>query len=430
MIAVMGGTGAGKSTFISLLTDEDVSVGHSLQSCTVPQCSVPFSVTYYDAGTTEVGLYEINYGKERSVYLLDTPGFDDTNRPDSEILQEIALYLAALYANKIRLAGLVYLHRITDTRVSGSSLKNFRVFQNLCGAGASHRAVLCTTMWSTLESLEGGREIGLQRCEELKRAEFWGEMIRNKSTMKEHNGSKASALSIIAELVDREGGVVLDIQRQMVDDNLSLDDTDAGRYLHKDLIEARERYEKEIAELTKNLEEAIAEKDAEAVDMINQEKEAAESRVEVLQNNSNQLKVSLKQIAAHEQTNSLSRDSDHKDLLATISGPVVGNNSKALEEEISQVEQKLDEYRTKHQKYIDHQRRIDEQTAIKIASLEEKLKELQEQYAREFHKKKQRKSTKKKGTLRRIVKNWISSYPKRKITIKNVAVNRDKRSLR
>jgi ABC-type multidrug transport system ATPase subunit len=33
IIAFMGITGAGKSTFISLLTDEEIEIGHGLQSC-------------------------------------------------------------------------------------------------------------------------------------------------------------------------------------------------------------------------------------------------------------------------------------------------------------------------------------------------------------------------------------------------------------
>lgn len=32
-VAVMGMTGSGKSTFISLCTGEDVAVGHDLQAC-------------------------------------------------------------------------------------------------------------------------------------------------------------------------------------------------------------------------------------------------------------------------------------------------------------------------------------------------------------------------------------------------------------
>jgi ABC-type lipoprotein export system ATPase subunit len=34
LIAIMGMTGSGKSTFISLCTGKDVPVGHELQACT------------------------------------------------------------------------------------------------------------------------------------------------------------------------------------------------------------------------------------------------------------------------------------------------------------------------------------------------------------------------------------------------------------
>ena len=33
IIAIMGVTGAGKSTFISLLSDQEIEIGHGLQSC-------------------------------------------------------------------------------------------------------------------------------------------------------------------------------------------------------------------------------------------------------------------------------------------------------------------------------------------------------------------------------------------------------------
>ncbi len=37
VIAIMGVTGSGKSTFISLLAEQSVQVGHSLTSCMVPR---------------------------------------------------------------------------------------------------------------------------------------------------------------------------------------------------------------------------------------------------------------------------------------------------------------------------------------------------------------------------------------------------------
>ncbi|EHK42553.1 hypothetical protein TRIATDRAFT_137421 [Trichoderma atroviride IMI 206040] len=386
VVALMGGTGAGKSTFISLLTGEDVGIGHNLQSC-----------------TTDVGVYNFNYKDRHTVYLLDTPGFDDTNRPDSEILQEIAFYLAAMYSRKIQFAGIIYLHRITDTRVSGSSLKNIRILQNLCGADAFDRVVLATTMWSSLDSMEGGHEIGLQRCEELRYPEFWGEMIQKNSIMKEHDGSAASALSIISELVDRDGGAVLNIQKQMVDQNLSLDGTDAGRYLQKDLLEARERHEKEIAELKKNIQQAIAEQDTEAVNMFKQEKEAADSKVERLRNNSNQLKLSLSQIATREQTKFLSRVSNLEDTLAATTDPAVEQRLKDLQGQLLQAEKEMLDYKAKHEQEISLQRMVNEQAIanaqniaklqeMHIASLEDQYKAIKEQYARESNRKRQRKS--------------------------------------
>lgn len=40
---------------------------------------------------------------DRTVYLIDTPGFDDTKKSDTEVLSEIALWLGDLYKNKILL---------------------------------------------------------------------------------------------------------------------------------------------------------------------------------------------------------------------------------------------------------------------------------------------------------------------------------------
>ncbi|KAL7936398.1 hypothetical protein V8C35DRAFT_232897 [Trichoderma chlorosporum] len=302
VIVVMGGTGAGKSTFISLLTDQAVQVGHDLKSC-----------------TTEVGAYSFRYNDQQIVYVVDTPGFDDTSRPDSEILQEIAFFLSAIYVKKVRLAGLIYLHRITDTRVSGSSLKNMQVFQRLCGERAFPSVILVTTMWAALEAIEDGGEIGRQRCNQLRRPEFWGEMLQRESIMMEHDGSVGSARSIVSKLVEKKYSAVLDIQVQMVNENRSLDETEAGRYLQKDFLEARKRYEEDLAEFQESMEQALAEKDTETMDLIKKEREAAESRMAKLQNNNAKLKVSLGQLATRVTTEYHSRVSNFEPSPAAIS---------------------------------------------------------------------------------------------------------------
>jgi len=76
-IAVMGATGSGKSTFINLASGSTLPVGRGLESCTSEvQTSRPFLLN------------------GRIVTLIDTPGFDDTSRSDTDILSSIAAYLS------------------------------------------------------------------------------------------------------------------------------------------------------------------------------------------------------------------------------------------------------------------------------------------------------------------------------------------------
>jgi predicted GTPase len=75
----MGATGTGKTTFINHASGASLKIGHQLQSCTTDvQATPPFLVD----------------GK--SVTLVDTPGFDDTSRSDTDILHTIVDYLMTL----------------------------------------------------------------------------------------------------------------------------------------------------------------------------------------------------------------------------------------------------------------------------------------------------------------------------------------------
>jgi predicted GTPase len=73
----MGATGSGKTSFVNLASGSDFRVGGGLKSCTsVVQVSKPIELD------------------DRRIVLVDTPGFDDTNRSDTEILRIISHYLA------------------------------------------------------------------------------------------------------------------------------------------------------------------------------------------------------------------------------------------------------------------------------------------------------------------------------------------------
>ena len=107
--------------------------------------------------------------------LIDTPGFNDTNLSDSEILRNIAFILTRMYQRGIRLSGIIYLHCIKDVRISGSSKRMIRLIRDICGEEAFPRLVLTTSMWPDVDTDADSYERAEQREAELASTEdFWG----------------------------------------------------------------------------------------------------------------------------------------------------------------------------------------------------------------------------------------------------------------
>ncbi|KAL4078010.1 P-loop containing nucleoside triphosphate hydrolase protein [Scleroderma citrinum] len=210
IIAVMGPTGAGKSTFIDRAVGRpDTGAGHDLVSCTKE--IRPVRYPHPDG--------------ERNIVLVDTPGFDDTFLSDTQILRNIAEWLKTTYKQKVLLSGLLYFHRISDNRVAGTPLRNLNMFRELCGRDNFENVVLVTTMWD--EVLE---DVGLQREEELQ-SEFWKTMIRLGSTTRRFHLTEESAWEIINTIsvsLPEERRPLL-IQQEMVDEHKPLHKTSAGK---------------------------------------------------------------------------------------------------------------------------------------------------------------------------------------------------------
>ncbi|KAK3329120.1 hypothetical protein B0H66DRAFT_609790 [Apodospora peruviana] len=237
----MGMTGSGKTSFISRLTGQqphDTGVGHSLASSTV-----------------DTACYTAQYDEKRVIRLIDTPGFDDTSRSDADILATIADRLTTLYNARCRLLGIVCLHRITDVRLTGSAIKNFTILQKLCGPQNYDKIVLGTTMWSDAAWSKGGMDTAKVRENRL--LEYWTDMFQGRSQMARHDTGDESAWKIISLLVDKSStsstvtisDYPLQIQRELVDYKIPLDETEAGRYVRRELLLAKEKLDRELAEL-------------------------------------------------------------------------------------------------------------------------------------------------------------------------------------
>ncbi|KAF8065328.1 P-loop containing nucleoside triphosphate hydrolase protein [Lyophyllum atratum] len=220
----MGPTGAGKSTFVNKLMNRIVaSVGDDLDSHTMH--IQPF-------------LYTRSAGR---IVVVDTPGFDNTYIEDHEILSRLADWLAQSHAAKLKLAGVIYFHRINDNRMARTARQNLGVFGALCGQTASKKIILTTTMWNDVSKEEG------ERTEAQMRDEFWKEMLALGSRMFRLQDVDYSAKEIVEFIL---GSDILDveplhIQRQMVDDRTEFKDTDAALLLsshHRDASRVRDRF--------------------------------------------------------------------------------------------------------------------------------------------------------------------------------------------
>ncbi|KAJ6032524.1 hypothetical protein N7540_003256 [Penicillium herquei] len=210
-VALMGVTGSGKSSFIELCSGKPVGIGHGMHGYTE---------------VVDVFAYEVS--SDRTVYLLDTPGFDDTTKSDVQVLKEIATWLASSFKEKILLSGIIYLHRATDRRMQGSARKNVLMFRQLCGDTffQKKKVILVTTMWDTVSAMEASERRKYESLEkELKEApEFWGKMLKSGSSYHRHLNTAQSARQIVQQLVNRDPPVATSLQEELVTQNKPLNE--------------------------------------------------------------------------------------------------------------------------------------------------------------------------------------------------------------
>ena len=108
--------------------------------------------------------------------------------------------------------------------MTGSAAKDLHVFQKICGSQALSSVLLISTHWDRIDE-ETGR---LRERELVSRGSLWGEMIRMGSSVFRHTNDRDSAMRIIGKVVKRSSSIVLDIQRELVEERRSLWQTSAG----------------------------------------------------------------------------------------------------------------------------------------------------------------------------------------------------------
>ncbi|KAF8446668.1 hypothetical protein BGX38DRAFT_1143248 [Terfezia claveryi] len=226
-IGVMGMTGVGKSTFINSLTnDADIRVGK---------------------GTKEIQPAHLHHvtpdGKRCSPDLCGLAG------PPVQ--------------NDLKLSGLIYLHRITDNRMTGTATRNLTMMRKLCGDENMKNVLLVTTRWEMME---------YERCVEVETeyllgpGGFWHGMVSQGAGHARYNGTLDAARQIIDRIVV-QSPVFLRIQQEL-SEGKDVRDTAAGQALITELEKQALKRERELAQIKEDMLKASenAERNAELLE--------------------------------------------------------------------------------------------------------------------------------------------------------------------
>ncbi|KAF8455313.1 hypothetical protein BGX38DRAFT_1060133, partial [Terfezia claveryi] len=223
-------TGSGKSTFIKHLTkDPDIKIGTRLRSC--KSSSPP------DAS-----------GKQYDVFLVDTPGFDDTEMSDTDVLYKFVEWLQLQAKNELKLSGLIYLHRITDNRMSGSATRNLNMMLKLVGEENLKNVILVTSRWEMID-LEEAEE--REHLDLLGPGGFWHDMITLGAMSARYNGTVIAAHTIIEHLI-QQSPTYLRIQDELRR-GIDLNETAAGQEIISELEKAAIKRKQELKEIEEEM---------------------------------------------------------------------------------------------------------------------------------------------------------------------------------
>jgi hypothetical protein len=144
------------------------------------------------------------------------------------------------HKKNIKLAGIVYLHRISDNRMSGAALYNLRTFASMCGRDAMRGAILVTTMWGDVKE-----EVGIRREVELKDI-FRKDVMDIQFRMERFTNTSESAWCIIKMAMGNSQSDSLLLQEEM-GKGLSLGETAAFREgLPKWLADLKEAFNNNV----------------------------------------------------------------------------------------------------------------------------------------------------------------------------------------
>ena len=209
-----------------------------------------------------------------NVYLLDTPRFDDPNLSDTDILTMISYCLESFFKNQAEIAGALYVHPITEARMKRSAMTNLRMFKKIIGMDKMANVRLVTTKWS----LQPKDKLEDHERDLASKKEFWKPLLERGASIARFQDSFESAMDIVRPLVRGQPFMPLLLKERVVD-GLRIAETQAGQVVNDKVEEAIEAGKKQIEELKKEWEQAMADREVGWAAELEQEKKKQQAEL-------------------------------------------------------------------------------------------------------------------------------------------------------
>ena len=154
--------------------------------------------------------------------------------------------------------GVIYFHRITDSRMTGTSRTNFRLMQALCGLQFYQHIVLSTTMWDTIPDETVRKECESRETQLCNSKAHWGDIIGRGSKYIPFKGTRDSGEGMLNHFLTLKDFPHLALKIELNDNSISKRVLVTGAAAI--ILEEKQRREQQRREELREMEENVKEK--------------------------------------------------------------------------------------------------------------------------------------------------------------------------
>lgn len=158
------------------------------------------------------------------------------------------------------------------------------MLRKLCGDDTLQNVAIVTNMWDLESEVKG-----VIREEELKTDDlFFKPVLEKGAQMLRHNNTLDSARAIVSHFI-RKDPLALLIQRELVDEHKDITETAAGVVLQGELANLLEQHRKELQDIRRDIVRAMAEKDVQTRQELDQVRTELERKLNIVQEDKDRL---------------------------------------------------------------------------------------------------------------------------------------------